>query len=272
MIRASVTVRRLPRAGSQAEEDEDAAFPNASALWTGAQLRCAVADGASEALLSGPWAALLVRLYGQPRAAGLDPAALLARAAGRWQRWLRLYLRRRARAGRPVQWFEEPGLAAGAFAALLGVTLTEPAGREPGAWTALGLGDSCLYQVRAGELMTRFPLLSAAEFGVRPLLIGSRPDANERVRDALQVTHGTWQAADRFYLMTDALAHWFVREHEAGGAPWETLDMLTLTSDEAPFAAWVADGRQRQRLRNDDVTLLRIELVPESVTAWPGRS
>src|SRR5688572_16388547 len=118
-MRATVTVLSLPKAGNRADECEDAAYPAAGGARAGERLRFAVADGASEALLSGPWAALLVRLYGRHPAAGDDPRALLTLATARWARWLRRYLRRRERLGRPIQWFEEPGLAAGAFAALL---------------------------------------------------------------------------------------------------------------------------------------------------------
>jgi hypothetical protein len=271
-MRASIAVFRLAKAGNRPDEYEDAAYPLTSTEWAGGQLRCAVADGASETLLSGPWAELLVRLYGQPMAAAFDPAALLEHAYTYWEWWLRRYLQERARQNRPVQWFEEPGLAAGAFAAFLGLTLDEAGAGGAGTWTALGLGDCCVCQVRASALVASFPMTDAAAFGVRPLLIGSQPGRNERALAAMRAVHGDWQAADCFYLMSDALAQWFFGEHEAGGCPWMTLDALSAAGQPEHLAAWVADLRGQRSMRNDDVTLLRIEIMPESVAGCPGPS
>jgi hypothetical protein len=261
-MRASVVVFCVPKAGNGVEEGEDAAFPARSCAWSGATLRAAVADGASEALLSGAWAALLVRLYGRRPAAGA-PAGLLALAAARWARGLRGYLRRRPRRGRPVQWYEEPGLAAGAFAAFAGLTLHDGgAAGGAGRWQALALGDSCLFQLRDGMVLASFPVQRAAELGVRPLLLGSHPDGHARVRAALRQAAGEWRAGDIFYLMTDALAGWWLAEQAAGGAPWRGLDRVCRHGRRRVFAAWVAVRRRRRALRNDDVALVRIELRP----------
>jgi hypothetical protein len=69
-------------------------------------------------------------------------------------------------------------------------------------------------------------------------------------------THGELAAGDRLWLMTDALAAWFLAEHEAGGAPWRELDERTADD----FADWVAGRRADGRLKNDDVTLVAIEV------------
>jgi hypothetical protein len=268
-MQATVIALCLPKAGNRADECEDALYPAAGGERAGDCLRFAVADGASEALLSGPWAALLARRYGR-QPVGDEPADWLQLAHARWARWLRRYLRRRERRGRPIQWFEEPGLEAGAFAALLGLTLREAGEAGAGDWQALALGDSCLFQTRAGALVTGFPAVGSADFGSRPLLLGSRPARNARALDAIATAWGRWQVGDRFYLMTDALAHWWLREHEAGRAPWAQLDRPCGPRRSRSFPRWVETRRRRRELRNDDIALLRIEITAGSVAGCPG--
>ena len=68
---------------------------------------------------------------------------------------------------------------------------------------------------------------------------------------------------DRLFLMTDALAQWFLHAHEQGGRPDKELAAVLSAADpDAAFAAWVEELRQRDALRNDDVTLLNVQ--PES--------
>jgi len=88
----------------------------------------------------------------------------------------------------------------------------------------------------------------------------------------MQIARGDWRIGDRFYLMTDALAHWWLAEHEAGRAPWAALDRPGGRGRRRSFPDWVDDRRRRRHLRNDDVTLLRIEIMPESVAGCPGRN
>jgi hypothetical protein len=62
--------------------------------------------------------------------------------------------------------------------------------------------------------------------------------------------------------MTDALAQWFLLRHEQGGRPWEELAALQ-EEPEGAFAAWVEERRDRDYLRNDDVTLLTVGPIPD---------
>jgi hypothetical protein len=69
--------------------------------------------------------------------------------------------------------------------------------------------------------------------------------------------------------MTDAVAAWFLRAVEQHEAPWEgirdldnKLDELTAArSGMRSFREWVDTARRQGRMRNDDVTLFRIEIV-----------
>ena len=105
-------------------------------------------------------------------------------------------------------------------------------------------------------MIEAFPLQRSAEFGNRPRLIGSRATIGAG-QDVHAEARGTWQPGDQLLLMTDALAHWFLRRHEAGGRPWQDFARFVAGPEvEEAFAEWVAERRQTDGLRNDDVTLV----------------
>ncbi len=258
MLRVVSTVLWAQKAGNEPGEYEDAFHPIACGEFAGEELRFAVADGATEGMLSGRWAAMLCKLY-RRRWLDLDTAPLwLDRAYNDWVRDKRDYLRRRAAANRPLQWYEEPGLAAGAFSTLLGLTLKQAEGEAEGAFEALALGDTCLFHLSEGELALQFPLGESSAFDDRPLLVSSNPARNRELPDRFMLAGGSLRRGDRFYLVTDALAAWFMRESEAGNAPWESLDALNEGKEDDSFRRWIAGLRESQQIRNDDVTCLRV--------------
>src|SRR6266513_307758 len=69
-------------------------------------------------------------------------------------------------AAKPLPWYAEEKMRSGAFSSLAGLTLHGPAAEETGdgaggAWESFAVGDSCLFQVRADELIVAFPLGSS---------------------------------------------------------------------------------------------------------------
>jgi hypothetical protein len=60
--------------------------------------------------------------------------------------------------------------------------------------------------------------------------------------------------------MSDALAQWFLHRAEQGGPPTAEVAALLAESDPiAAFPGWV-EQRRETGLRNDDITLLVIDL------------
>lgn len=255
-MRALVSSFWLPRGGSRTEEYEDAFYPRREGRRTARLMRFAVADGASESMLSGLWADLLVRTWCRSKRRRMGE--IVATAMSGWHAEMGDYLDGRERRRRPIQWYEEPLLASGAHATLLGLELTNTS-RSGGRWAAVSMGDSCLFQVRDDELVRSFPMSAAADFTTSPKLVSSRPHDLARVLDNLDTTEGEWRRGDLLFLATDALAAWFLAAHEAGDGPWRVLCRFERDAPEL-FAAWVGEQRGRRRLRNDDVTLLRIEV------------
>ena len=74
----------------------------------------------------------------------------------------------------------------------------------------------------------------------------------------MSIVSGSWRLKDIFYLTTDALAQWILAEYEAGRPPWKFL--RALGGKQKSFEAVIEDLRKSKALRNDDTTLIRVEV------------
>ncbi len=161
--------------------------------------------------------------------------------------------------GLQLPWYAEIKREEGAFATFLGLDLRPAGAGRPGAWQAVAVGDTCLVRVRRGRHVQAFPVARAADFGNQPALLASRADRPAQPRQC----GGSFLRGDRLFLMTDALAHWFLADWERGGRPWNALaPLLSAARPEDAFAAWVEESRSAGALRDDDVTLLSIDFAP----------
>lgn len=232
----------LPKRGHSAEEYEDAfaADPKLG--------RFAVADGASESSFASLWAKLLVDGFVHPGERNGD-TSWLEPLRSRWAAKVDQ---------QQLSWYAEEKRDLGAFATFLGLVLKHSDKQTEGNWSALAVGDSCIFQVRKDSLIQAFPLERSENFSNRPSLICSR---TANIAHKLKRDGARWLAGDRLYLMTDALAQWFLKQSEHAKKPWHTLDRLfTELADNAARASWIEQQRDRDALRNDDVTLVSIHL------------
>jgi hypothetical protein len=233
-------VLHLPKHGHTADEYEDSW---AADLGSG---RFAVADGASECAFASLWARLLTEGFVAAERLPHFPA-WLDEPRRRWSAEVM---------GLDLPWYAEMKREQGAFATLLGLEVRPPSGESPGTWRAEAVGDSCLFRVRKDDALLAFPVEKASDFGNQPRLIGSRggPDLPPKC------VSGALLPWDRLFLMTDALAQWFLRAHEQGRRPWESVaPLLSAARPQEAFAAWIEDLRRRDGMRNDDVTLLSVD-------------
>ncbi len=236
---------RISKQGNAADDYEDAAAGNV------ANGRFAVADGASEASFAAIWARLLVDCFvshpGKPWH-GLDWISPLRK---QWAAEVDSL---------PLPWYAEEKRDLGAFATFLGLAFRPSAVGPNGYWRALAIGDCSLFHTRGGRLSSAFPMKRSEDFDNRPQLVRSRGlDA----ADCKHLhAHGRWQSQDRFLLMTDALAQWFLLRLERGHDPLaEIAHLLTEETPEVAFVDWIADRRQKSELRNDDVTLIVVDVI-----------
>lgn len=249
MVKLRVRVFTCPKAGHRPEEYEDAWDYNARAK------RVAVADGASDAFESCLWARALVQAFVRRPPTNADESLLdwLALPQQTWQagiQWERL------------PWYAQEKAQRGAFATLLGLTFSPPrTNTDLDAnpivhWTAMAVGDACLFQIRRHTVVVHFPVQHAAEFGNTPPLLSTRNDYNRHSLQDLKMLQGESQGGDLFVLATDALAAWLLQEMEAGKHPWQALERLTKST----FIRLIDSLRRTNAIRNDDVTLVRIRL------------
>jgi hypothetical protein len=243
-----------PKHGNARSEYEDAFFPDGVCRRDVSEFRCAVADGASESAFAGEWARLLVRGFARRR--------MYLRHLQRC--WLRLVGRRR------VPWYLEEKIRRGAHAALVGLTIRHDGGESPGGtWHVVAVGDSCLFHVRGDALLAVTPLRKSGDFGNNPRLISTDAATSFGVDASCVVMEtGEWRSRDSFFLATDALAQWALRQEESGSPPWKLFRALECPDrrrrDEAtpvPFEDLVSELRSKSGLRNDDTTLLRVEVA-----------
>lgn len=248
----------LPKHGSSDEEYEDAYYPRIEGEMEGVIFRFAMADGATTAMLSRQWADLLVESFSSLDCDGQEVESWLKKAHLTWDNWKDNYLHTRELDNRPVKWYEEPGLRDGAFSTFLGVLFSGSDEEVGGVWKAVAVGDTCLFHVRGSSLLSSFPLEKSAQFHSRQFLISSNPQRNNLLPNHLRYRKGEFQPGDCFFLMTDALACWFLSECESGAEPWNRLKAFNSRSYQPLFEQWIKALRGKNRIRNDDVTLLRI--------------
>lgn len=282
---------RVPKTGSSDTECEDAIEVRPGVAPDDdidGVLAAAVADGASESMLASRWAGSLAKVaveigYLYPETFGdshLLSAELVHRAVEPWDEGVKEYRARRQADGRPVQWYEEPGLEKGAYATLLAVHLERVPPEVPGngeqepsgpAWTctAVALGDSCLFHI-SGDDVTPFPLQTSADFGLTPQLLGSRNHDVDLIAARLSYVRRGVRDGDELLLATDALAAWFLRGCEERSRPWRELGDVT-AAGKAAFDGWVHEQREKRLMRNDDVALVRIQVRDEGPGDADGR-
>jgi hypothetical protein len=266
-MRISFQALHCPKYGSSESEYEDAYSPKKQGELEGDSFRFAVADGATESSFSRLWAQMLVRSYMRSPLTPTNLRRRVERRCSDWGRQVEVL---------PLPWFAEEKVRLGAFSTLLGLSLETQhvALQTEGQWTALAVGDTCLFQIRESELLTSFPIKCADEFGYHPSLVSSNRDRNQAIweqQDRIERT-GQWQACDTFFLMTDALACWFLSQFEKGEKPWMTLNTVAEQAQllRGYFGNWTDEIRASRAMRNDDVTLLIVDVEGNYETATAG--
>ena len=237
-MQVSLRIFWTPKRGNTTEEYEDAFWPPEPLTLQSKLLRFAVADGATETSFARSWAQILTRAYCRDQLSEKKIRKTMPRLEQEW---------RSAIGTHTLPWYAEEKLSQGAFATLLGLTVSD------GEWQSTAIGDSCLFQIRGGRLITAFPMTRSADFSNHPPLLSSN---NRRWTDELASVsraNGTWELSDEFYLMTDAIACWFLGAIEAGEPPEDVFRNLER------FEEWI-ESLRGNGMRNDDVTVLRISV------------
>ncbi|KWT92910.1 hypothetical protein [Candidatus Magnetominusculus xianensis] len=159
---------------------------------------------------------------------------------------------------RTLPWYAQLKADNGAHAAFTGVRLipaTDPKKRSffqknVYRWEAVSVGDVCVFIVRGDELIHAFPIKNPGDFDNTPNLISSlhgAPDAH------ILIKSGEIRQGDTMFLLSDALAEWFLKGCEGGLFPWKTLGKI---KNEAIFKLLIERLRQTKQMKNDDATAI----------------
>ncbi len=150
----------------------------------------------------------------------------------------------------------------GSFATLLGFEIYALDGPEP-YWRAVALGDTVLFHVRAGRMIAVFPPMGPDDFGTLPDGVHTSRASLDRMTGRLLTGGGVLEAGDFLFAATDAMAQWILRTIERDEA--KVWDTLTTLAHPDVFARLVEDQRREQnsakRMKNDDVTLMRLRML-----------
>ena len=231
----------LPKQECTWTDYEDAYYPKYLSNQRMDTFKCAVSDGATETVFCDKWAQLLVKAYCENKLEKNNWLTGLRQLQYQWYREVN---------SKSLPWYIEQKRLAGACATFVGLTLYN----QRHLAEVVAIGDSCLFQIRAEQLKQCLPLQQAKQFNHTPFLLSSCILPNENLIKIICYEQFTWFNKDEFYLMTDALALWFLQEHERCNKPWHTLRRLTHTG----FADWVLQLKAIKKLQDDDITLMRV--------------
>jgi hypothetical protein len=239
-----------PKDGVRPRECEDAI---GLALKAG---RFCVVDGAGEGAFSRLWARTLAGGWRHVGQMDRDDEALregVKRLDGVLRERIDRQRRRtRERQGGRLYWFQTQE-SGSEFAAFLGLAFGEDA-----SWRALAVGDCCVF-IERGDTIQSFPLVRPEDFQGGAYLAPSAIDEDASLRDHVLRLEGRRRTGDRFLLMSDAMACWYLTYPQRRAR----LRELLTTRDRRALGALIARERQARRLRNDDIAIMLIRIKTE---------
>lgn len=230
---------KMQKAGNSPEEYEDGYSIKEI---NEEEVRFAIADGATESSFSGIWASLLCE--------GYTESIPISRLKESWLQKVDAL---------ELPWYAREKAEQGAWAAYLGASFFSGKSNR---LEIQAYGDCNIFQIREGNLLKAFPLTRSSEFGSTPALLSSL-DQKHDCADEFQNIDYHWLQGDKFLLMTDALAAWFLNEIESKS---DGLNRILAVDKQEEFEKLVNEEREKRepekgpRLKNDDVTLIKVEL------------
>lgn len=218
-------------------------------------LQIAIADGATESLFSDIWADILVNNYVNKGADLLNSSTLESVS----QKFVYTASQKVLKMPETRQWFMYEKLERGTHATLAAVEFSSTLETVQ----ILTVGDSCVFWCYGNaDEINMLPELTAEEFGSFPDSICHLPKTWQSLEQKVLKKEITFQNNLQMVLCTDALACWLVKELETKSSIWEELLQI---SDYSFFTDFIETLREKNSIRNDDVTLVLINVLPFNV-------
>lgn len=220
----------------------------------GGKFLFAVADGATEAAFPDVWAKILVRAYGRGYLNIDNFEERIEKLQVLWEKIVNEM---------DLPWYGREKIQQGSASTFLGIKFTENGMGDKGYgfWEMMSIGDSCVFQIRDDRMVKHYPIKHSDYFNSNPPLLYTIQKLNNSFVDLIECKKRLWFRGDIFYLMTDSISHWFLKEVESGRFPWITLNAIGEGKDRLDFTEFVTYLVDSEAMRNDDATLVRIEIL-----------
>jgi len=247
----------IPKAGNTASENEDAVFPAVGHGYLNGnsdRAAFAVADGATQTSFSGLWANCLVKHCAQTQLSEFTFQHAVNKAQAEWHSSLQ---------GVELPWHAQEKVRQGAFSALAWLEIQYEPLRPFTAytWRALAVGDCCLFIAHNHSIYLSLPLQDPVEFNNSPILIPSKSEKMDSIKGRIKTASGSLMRGDQLILASDAISSWIMRKTVKDHK--EYLDMIRTIKnhrDGSIFPHWINSLRKAGELRNDDTSVILIEL------------
>ena len=240
----------MPKVGEQESDIEDAYS------WSNDRSVVAIADGTSTSFLAGKWAELLVEHFCLPNESSIDEISR------RWEEWLRPVQQKwrqhylKIKTDKTIPWNAKGGDKDHGSATFVGLKLQPPSQAGEKTWEALAVGDSCLFQIKANsDKLIAFPLDKSEQFTTVTNCFHSLPEYKSCPPASMT---GLYEEGDIFFLASDALAEWIIKDYENHTSTW--IKLISIATQEE-FTNFINRLRHDRLIKNDDTTLLRINVV-----------
>ena len=264
------------KAGESEDDYSDAFSPDC----LGRSNVFAISDGATQGMLNREWARILVKSFSDLSKSRSDIKEVLRETIDKsiveWNKIREQYVvnKNSVLDENEYRWLFEYGSSA----TFLGLTF------DSDYWEAIAIGDTCSFVLDKKENCFPFPIEEESNFTDSPKLISSLPDRNADMDQHIKHVREKLEKENTFYLMTDALAHWFLSEYKMGKKPWNQINhqlALSKTRIRIPwpfkmqirrgvknalstrtkfeeFEDWVNKLRESAEVVNDDTTLAKL--------------
>ena len=246
----------IPKAGNQDIENEDALFPTSGIgeSISGKPSTFIMADGATQTSFSGLWARCLIEACADKK---LSEPIFLQSIENARETWLRSF------EGKEIPWHAAEKIRQGAFSAITWLEI-QHLPLHPGyaySWKALAVGDCCLFIARNQSIYLSLPLQNPIDFSLSPTLVPTKRERLDSIKGKIQTARGSLKSGDQIILTSDAIAAWIMKQSQLDKLSF--LDMIKLiknAKDGIGFSEWINSLRKSGELKNDDTSVIYIEL------------
>lgn len=217
------------------------------------KLRIALADGATESIYSGVWAEKIVKKY-LSTGADLLNRENLEDLQGQF---LTHAYQSIEESPETRQWFLYEKLERGTGATLIALEFSSSRTID-----ILSVGDSCVFwkQNNDSDKIEMFPKLSVQDFGNSPSSICHLSQTWNKLNQSMKQKSFSYTNQLQALICSDAFACWLIRELETNPSIWD--DLFKFQEEQSNFQEFIRDLRNKKKIRNDDVSVVTINVVP----------